>query len=101
VSAGYSFTTIVSGVDEPARIEVSFRLDDAALIRVFGLDDNQPQLCIRHGQTAVDFLPTTGRITEADARVARELADRAAVYATDVEWLKAEQNAKAAADTAT
>ena len=100
MSAGYSYTTIVSGADEPTRIELSFRLDDAAWIKVCGLDNDQPQLCIRHGHTSVDFMPTAGRVTEADARTARELADQAAIYAANVERLKAEQDARAAADAA-
>jgi len=76
VSAGFSYTTIVSGADEPTRIEVSFRLDDVAWIRAYGLDDDRPQLSIKHGQVGADFSPTPGRITEADARTARELASQ-------------------------
>ena len=93
MSAGFSFTSIVSGVDEPTRIEVSFFLDDAAWIGVCGREDDRPQLSIRNGQVSADFAPTPGRITEADARPARELADQAAIYAADVERLKAEQDA--------
>jgi hypothetical protein len=90
----------VSGADEPTRIEVSFHLDDAAWIRAYGLDDDRPQLSIKHGQVSADFSPTPGRITEADARTARELASQAAIYAAEAERLKAEQDAEATADTA-
>jgi len=100
VSAGYSYTTIVSGVDEPPRIEVSFYLDDAAEIRVYGLGRDQPHLSVRYGQVGVDFAPTRGRITEADTRAARELASQAAIYAADLERLKAEQDARAENATA-
>ena len=100
MSAGYTYTTITSGPDEPVRIGVSFHLDDAAWIRVCGLDDDRPQLSIMHGEVGVDFLPTPGRVTEADARIARDLADKAAVYAADVERLRAEQDARAESDAA-
>jgi hypothetical protein len=95
VSAGYSYTSIVSGVNETPRIEVSFYLDDAADIRVYGLGRDQVHLTVRYGQVGVDFSPTRGRITEADTRAARELANQAAIYAADVERLKAEQDARA------
>ena len=95
MSAGYSYTTIVSGVDESPRIEVAFYLDDAAEVRVYGLGRDQVHLAVRYGQVSVNFCPTMGRITEADTRVARELASQAAIYAADLERLKAEQDAKA------
>ena len=95
MSGGYSYATIVSAADEPTRIEVSFYLDDAAEIRVYGLGRDQPHLAVKYGQVGVDFSPTMGRITEADTRVACELASQAAIYAADLERLKAEQDARA------
>jgi hypothetical protein len=95
VSAGYAYTSIVTGVDEPPRIEVSFYLDDAAEVRVYGLGREQVHLAVRYGQVRVDFSPTRGRITGADVRAARELASQAAIYAADLERLKAEQDARA------
>jgi hypothetical protein len=94
VSAGYSYTTITSGPEEPTKIGVSFYLDDAAWIRAFGEERERPQLSIRHGQVDASFTPTLGPITEADVRIARQLADQAALYAALVERLKAEQDAR-------
>jgi hypothetical protein len=94
VTGGYSYTTIMAAADEPTRIEISFHLDDSAWVRAYGLDEDRPQLTIRHGDVAATFAPTMGRITEDDARMARELADRAATYAAGVERLKAEQDAR-------
>jgi hypothetical protein len=95
VNGGYSYTSIVSAVDEPTRIEVSFYLDDAADIRVYGLGSDQLHLAVRYGQVGVDFAPTRGQITAADTQAARELASHAAIYAADLERLKAEQDARA------
>jgi hypothetical protein len=96
VSAGYSYTTISSGANEPARVHVDFHLDDEAWIRACGHDDGKPQLSIHHGETGVVFAPTLGPITQADARLARELADQAAIYAAQVERLHAEHETRAA-----
>ena len=95
MNGGYSYTSITSAVDEPTRIEVSLYLDEAACIQVYGLGRDQVHLTVRYGQVGVDFSPTMGRITEADTRVARELASQATIYAADLERLKAEQDAKA------
>lgn len=100
MNAGYTCTTITSGPEEPVRIGVSFYLDDAARIRVYGLDNDRPQFSITHGEVDVTFLMPHGPVTEDHARIARELADKAAVYAVDIERLRAEHDAKAAADTA-
>jgi hypothetical protein len=96
VSAGYSYTTISSGADEPARIHVSFHLDDEAWIRACGQESGKPQLSIHQGDTGAIFAPVPGQITQTDARLARELADQAAIYAAEVERLHAEHEAKAA-----
>jgi uncharacterized small protein (DUF1192 family) len=100
MNGGYSYVTIMAAADEPTRIEVSFHLDDSAWVRAYGLDEDRPQLTIRHGDVATTFAPTTGRITEDDVRMARELADRAALYAAGVERLKAEQDAREQTGTA-
>jgi hypothetical protein len=100
VSGGYSYTTIVAAADEPTRIEVSFHLDDSAWVRAYGLDEDRPQFTIRHGDVATTFAPTPGRITEDDARMARELANQAATYAAGVERLKANQDAREQNSTA-
>ena len=97
---GYTFTTITGGPEEPTRIEGSFYLDDAARIRLYGLDDDRPQLGIAHGHVEVTFHPGGGRVTEDDARLARELADKAATYAAEVERLRAEHDARAATGSA-
>jgi hypothetical protein len=95
VSAGYSYTTISSGADQPARIHVDFHLDDDAWVRACGHDDGKPQLSIHHRDTGAVFAPTLGQITQTDARLARELADQAAIYADQVERLLAENEARA------
>jgi hypothetical protein len=100
VSAGYSYTTITSAPEEPTRIGVSFYLDDAAWIRAIGEERERPQLSIRHGHVDADFALPPGSITEAGARIARTLADQAALYAAQVERLKAEQDAREEKGTA-
>jgi hypothetical protein len=100
VSAGYSYTTITSGPEEPTTIGVSFYLDDAAWIRAIGEGRERPQLSIRHGHVDAVFAPTLGPMTEADVRIARELAEQAAVYAELVERLKTEQDAREQNSTA-
>jgi hypothetical protein len=100
VSAGYTYTTIRSQPDDRIRIDVLVYPDDAVRIRVCGLDEDKPQFWIAYGDVDVTFLPTSGQITETDARIARELPDKAAIYAAEVERLHAEHEARAAADTA-
>jgi hypothetical protein len=95
VSAGYTYTTIQAGPGEPVRIGVLCYLDDAASIRVCGQGDDRPHLWIAHGDVSVSILPTLGQVTEADARIARDLADKAAAYAAEVERLRTEHEAKA------
>jgi hypothetical protein len=96
VSGGYTYTTIVAGPDEPVRIEVSFYLDDAARIRNYDTGRDRPQFGIQHGDVEVTFAIGHGRVSEDDARLARELADKAAIYAAEVERLRAECVARAA-----
>lgn len=100
MSAGYSYTTISSGAGEPARIQVAFHLDEEAWIRACGQERDRPQLSIYHGDTAAIFAPVPGQVTETDARMARELADQAAIYAAEVERLLAEHTARAASPAA-
>ncbi|HEY3732353.1 MAG TPA: hypothetical protein VGL63_00375 [Streptosporangiaceae bacterium] len=95
MSGGYTFTTITAGAEEAARIEVSFYLDDAARIRIYGTDCDRPQFCITHGEVSVAFLTTKTRVTEDDARIARQLADQAVAFAAEVERLRAEHDARA------
>jgi hypothetical protein len=100
VSAGYSYTTISSRAGQPVRIEVSFHLDDEAWIRACGQERDRPQLSVHHGDTGAVFAPTPGHVTQADARIARELAEQAAIYAAEVERLHAECVARAATPAA-
>ncbi|HEY1914614.1 MAG TPA: hypothetical protein VGH27_03470 [Streptosporangiaceae bacterium] len=100
MSGGYSYTTITSAPEEPTRIGVSFYLDDAAWIRAVGEERERPQLSIRHGHVDADFAPTLGPITDTDVRIARQLAEQAALYAGLVERLKANQDAREQAGTA-
>jgi hypothetical protein len=100
VNGGYSYTTITSAPEEPTRIGVSFYLDDTAWIRAIGQERERPQLSIRHGHVDADFALPPGPITEAGARIARELAEQAVLYADLVERLKAEQDAREQNSTA-
>ena len=93
MSAGYTFTTITGGPGEPVKIGVSFHPGDGTRIRVYGRGTGCPQLGIAHGDVEAMILPTPGRITESDARLARELASQAAAYAAEVERLHAEHQA--------
>ena len=95
MSAGYTYTTIKSEPGQPARIDVLVYPDEAVRIRVCGLDEGKPQLWISYGDADVTFLPTLGAVTATDARVARELADKAATYAAAVERLHTENNLQA------
>jgi len=95
VSAGHTYTTITSGPGKPARIDVLVYPDEAARIRVCGLDDGTPQLWISYGDVDVTFLPTLGPVTATDARIARDLAAKAAAYAAAVERLHTEPNPQA------
>ncbi len=97
MSAGYTYTTISADPGEPARVGVSFYLDGRAWINVNGLDTNRPHLAISLGEVSVRIAPAPGRATAEDARIARELADKAAMYAAEVERLCAASTASKAA----
>jgi hypothetical protein len=100
VSGGYSFTTINSAPHKPTTIGVSFHLDDSAWVRACGLDSGRPQLSISHGEVSARFAPVPDTITQTDVRIAHQLADQAALYATAVERLLAEQDTPKATGTA-
>jgi len=84
---GYSYTTLSGGPDEPVRVKVSFYLDARAWITVPGIKAGQPLLTIAFGDVSVRFGPAAEQVTEQDARIARTLADHAAIYAAEVERL--------------
>ncbi|MGH3155401.1 MAG: hypothetical protein ACRDNF_02320 [Streptosporangiaceae bacterium] len=96
MSGGYTYTTITGGPEEPVRIGVSFYLDDAARIRNYGVGEDRAQFGIAHGDVEVTFAVPHGQVSEDDARVGRELADKAAIYAAEVERLHAEHEARVA-----
>ena len=85
--AGYAYTSISAGPGEPARIGVSFYLDHRALIGAYGRGTGSPHLGVSLGEVSVSISPVPGRASAEDARMARELADKAAVYAAEVERL--------------
>jgi len=67
---------------EPVRVTVSFYLDQRAWITVSGIDVGEPRLSIAHGDVSVRVGPSgPDAVTEQDARIARCLADQAAMYA--------------------
>ena len=57
------------------------------LIDTYGRGTGSPHLGISHGEVSVSISPVPGRASAEDARIARELADKAAVYAAEVERL--------------
>jgi hypothetical protein len=96
MTGGYTYTTITGGLEEPMRIGVSFYLDSAAYIRNYGVGSERAQFGISHGDVEVTFAVPHGQASEEDARLARELADKAAIYAAEVERLHAVYEARAA-----
>jgi hypothetical protein len=99
VSEGYTYTTLSAHLGQPVRIAVSFHLDSQAWFAVPGAGTGQPHLHISHGDVSADFGPCApGTVTAEDARIARELADKAAEYATEIERLHAASPAYAAED---
>jgi hypothetical protein len=86
---GYTYTTLSGGPNEPVRVRASFYLDSAAWIRVPGVAEGKPHLVVEHGDVSVSFSPSPGEVSADDARLARELADRAAEYAAVIERLSA------------
>ena len=93
MSAGYTYTTISADPGEPARVGVSFYLDGRAWITVAGLDTDRPHLGVSLGEVSVRIGPASDAVTADDARIARCLADQAAIYAAEVERLHAANNA--------
>jgi hypothetical protein len=87
MSAGYAYTTISADPGEPARVGVSFYLDGRAWITVSGRDTDRPHLSVSLGEVLVSIGPTPDAVTAEDARIARSLADHAAIYAAEVERL--------------
>jgi hypothetical protein len=85
MSGGYAYTTISTDPGEPARIGVSFYLDEQAWIIVVGRDTDRPHLSVSLGEVSVRFGMTPDAVTAEDARMARSLADHAAIYAAEVE----------------
>jgi hypothetical protein len=90
MSGGYSYTTLSAHEGEPVKVGVSFYLDGRAWIAVPGSGTDQPHLHLSYGDVSVSIGPCTpGRVTAEDARIARELADRAGQYAAEIERLHA------------
>ena len=89
MSAGYAYTTISLDPGAPGRIGVSFYLDSRARITVYGQDDGRPQVRVSLGEVSVRICPAPGQAGAEDARIARDLAAKAADYAADVEQLAA------------
>jgi hypothetical protein len=89
MSAGYAYTTISTDPGEPGRIGVSFHLDSRAWITFCGQKDGRPQMSVSLGEVSVTICPAPGPATAEDARIARDLASKAADYAAAVEQLAA------------
>lgn len=89
MSAGYTYTTISTDPGEPGRIGVSFYLDSRAWITVCGQETGRPHLSVALGEVSVNVSPAPGPATAEDARIARDLASKAADYAAAVEQLAA------------
>ena len=99
MSAGYTCTTITTQPGKPARIGVAFHLDHTAWIRAISLDTDRPHLTISHGEVTAHLAAPLGPITTDSARIARDLADQAALYADALERLAAERTTTPAADS--
>jgi hypothetical protein len=93
----YTHTTISAGPDEPTRIGVSFYLDQQSVIGLTGAGTDRPFLSVMHGDVWVRISPRTEGVTEADAQIARKLADSALQYAAEVERLAQQTTAENAA----
>jgi len=89
MSSGYTYTSISARPGEPTRIGVSFYLDQDAWIVVPGAGTDKPHLTIAHGDVSVHIGPCADQVTSEDAKIARNLADQAATYATEIERLAA------------
>jgi hypothetical protein len=96
-SGGRTYTTLSADLGEPVRVGVSFYLDGRAWFSVPGAGTDSPHLHVSHGDVSVGFGPCVpGQVTAEDARIARELADKAAEYAAEIERLHAASPAYAA-----
>jgi hypothetical protein len=83
---GYTYTTLSGRPGEPTQVAVSFCLDEDAWIKTTGLGDGGGlHLAITHGDVYVSIAPQPGQPTAEDARLARTLAEQAAIYAAEVE----------------
>jgi hypothetical protein len=78
MSAGYSYATISTHPGEPSRIGVSLYLDSRAWIASCGQEAGRPQLTVSLGEVSVGVFPAPGPATAEDARIARDLASKAA-----------------------
>jgi hypothetical protein len=88
MSSGYSYVVLSGGKDEPIRSSVSLHLDSHVWIAVPGAGTAKPHLHIAYGDVSVSFLPCEpGAVTAEDARIARDLAAKAAAYAAEIERL--------------
>jgi hypothetical protein len=82
---------------EPTRVRVSFYLDGRSWIAVPGAGTDAPHLHISHSDVSASFGPRDpATVTAEDARIARELADKATEYAAEIERLHAASPAYAA-----
>ncbi|MGH3157030.1 MAG: hypothetical protein ACRDNF_10695 [Streptosporangiaceae bacterium] len=102
MSEGYSYTTLSAHPGQPVKVGVSFYLDERAWIVVCGIESGHPHLTISLGDVSASVgLRTDAEVTAEDARMARVLADQAAIYAAEVERLsgtaKADSSGTAAA----
>jgi hypothetical protein len=99
MSSGGTYTTLSADLGQPVRVGVSFHLDGRAWIAVPGTGTGKPHLHVSHGDVMVRFCPRdSGAVTGEDARIARELADKAAEYAVEIERLHAASPAYAAGE---
>ncbi|MDQ2874137.1 MAG: hypothetical protein M3Y33_04715 [Actinomycetota bacterium] len=98
---GYSYTTLSAHPGQPVQIRVAFYLDGRAWIVLPGAGTGEPHLHLSHGDVAVSIGPCApGRVTAEDARIARELAGKAAEYAAEIERLHAASSADEGSDAA-
>ncbi len=83
--ASYAYATITMAPDEPSRVDVSFYLNEDAWVRAHTQAADQPFLSVRLGDVSVRIAPRRDGLTKQDAKIARHLADQAALYAAEVE----------------
>ena len=81
----YAYTTITAAPGEPTRIDVSFYLSEHAWVKAHTSAKDRPFLSVRLGDVSVRIAPRTDGLTAQDAKIARHLADQAALYAEEVE----------------